>query len=944
MKKNLKRSLAILALLALMLSMCMVAIGCERTEAPTPSDTSGGEPSDTSGGSQDNTSTPAGKESYKVSIKTIGGRPVSNVTFHIYKEDDLISYGQTDENGMAAVSLEPSDEYTIEVSKSGLNGYIVEDRYTFTNKSANIVLTSSVISDSDLTGVKYKLGDIIRDFSVMTTDGTTFRLSEALKTKKAVLINFWYSTCGPCVNEFPYLQSAYEKYRDDIEVIALNNYAGDNEDAVEIFKSSMSLTFPVAKDYSKLGSAFNLVGYPTSILVDRYGTICLIEVGGLTSEKPFVAAFEHFSSDNYEQKLFESIDELTPTELPNVEMPSSDEIGAALNGSGFTAVYEPETESANSEYSWPFLIGTKDGESCVYTSNFFKDSSYAAMHATVELTANQALAFDWFADTELGADILFVLVDGKDIYQISGTSENWKTCFPYVAIADGTHKISFVYVKDDSTDVGTDRVYLKNLRIVDVDEITEPTYIPRQAATNPNANGLGFKNYVTVVYNANDGYYHVGTADGPLLLVNLMGSTLLSETSLNDLGYNGELTDAEGNIYETLVTYCNYAINGTMYGYSPVTQELKELLERSAEIVGFESGNPNQWLQSCSYYDAYATSGKQLEDPVKGVAFFAAFDTVVSTDNEIKYNTVKYDGRVIMPRGLKYKFVPSVSGAYIIQSQSDDKVDGWVFDDKYEIIHTAEIVDRPYNGQEVDTTNISMIVYLEANKTYYIDIAYYDIYAEGEFTFTVKYIAATYDHFHLASPGYYTYVESLTGQVNQTIAGGIDVKLGDDGYYHELRADGTLGSIVYADFKFPTAGVSPSLLETIELGGFNFIYNEYDKIVLNKLEEYNGDVDACRNYYKDLWGDSYAEWEEIYQLEEILAGKYHGTGEDLTAEIKTYLAKMLPYDSNAPELEGCVAVDARLAEILQEFMDNYSLSGVDHSWTKVCYYYKSIAP
>ena len=713
MKKTLHLALSLLAVIVMLTLLCTVLTACQNEPTDQPSDSSSALSSDSAPSTSDESNDdPSPEQSgekveFTVSIKTIGGRPVPKLTFHIFEGDDLVSYGQTDENGVGTVSLKPSDNYTVELSASSLEGYDVADRYSFTNRTANIVLTSHVIDKTDLTGVQYQLGDIIRDFSVVTSDGTTFTLSEALKTKDAVLINFWYSTCDPCVNEFPYMQSAYEKYKDSIEIIALNNYAGDNEISVKSFKDTMGLTFPVAKDYSRLGSAFNLVGYPTSILVDRYGTICLIEVGGLTSEKPFTTVFEYFTAENYEQNIFQSIEELTPTELPNISMPTSDQIGAALNGSGFSAEYTPETESSDAEYSWPFITGTKNGVSCIYPSNSFKDNSFATIHATVSLLKDQALAVDWFADTELGVDVLYVLVDGKDIYQISGTSESWKTCYPFVAIEDGSYKVSFIYLKDDSTDAGEDRVYLKNFRIVSKDAIDAETYIPRQAATKPNANGLGFQNYVSAVYSSADGYYHVGTEDGPLLLVNLMGSTLLSETSLNDLGYNGELNDAKGDVYKTLVDYCNYAINGTLYGYSPVTEELKLLLDRAAELVGFEQGNPNQWLQACSYYDAYATNGKQLEDPVKGIAFFAALDTKLSTDTEIKYNTVTYDGRVIMPRGLKYKFVPQVSGAYLIKSQSDEEVNGWIFDDKYEIIHTASIVDRPYNGVAIDSANVS---------------------------------------------------------------------------------------------------------------------------------------------------------------------------------------------------------------------------------------------
>ena len=944
MKKFL-RSLSLLLALLMLLMAFATMISCSEDPAPTPETPE--TPEDPDDDKPGNDLPPAGengKAQYTVSVKTIGGRAVPNLTFFIYKGDDLTSYGQTDANGFGTVDLVPASDYTIVLSGSSLEGYNVAEHYTFTGASASIVLTSSIIADSDLTGVNYKLGDIIHDFSVLTTDGTTFTLSDAFKNgKKAVLINFWFSTCSPCISEFPHMQAVYERYKDEVEIIALNNYPSDNENTIKNFKESMGLTFPVAKDYTGIGQAFGISAYPTSIMIDRYGTICLIAPGSLPSEKPFVAAFEHFAADDYKQQLFTDISELTPTEKPNVQMPSSDEIGSFLNGENFSAIYAPETESSDAEYSWPFLTGTStDGKKCVYPANSFKDASFATLHATVTLEAGEALAIDWFADTELSVDILYILVNGRDIYRISGTSEEWSTCYPYVATQAGTYKVSFIYLKDDSNDTETDRVLLSNFRTVTADDVDSATYIPREAATNPNTNGLGYQNYVTVVFNENDGYYHVGTADGPILLVNLMTSTQLNETSLNDLGYAGDLTDSNGDIYLKLVDYCNYSINGTLYGYCPVTAELRTLLERAAELVGFERANPNQWLQACSYYDAYGTD-KQLEDPVKGIAFFAAYDTVESTEDETIYNTVTYDGRVIMPRGLKFKFVPTKSGAYLIKSQSTDEVNGWIFDDTYEIIHTASIVERPYGDRTVDTTNVSMTVYFEAGKTYYIDIAYYDIYAAGSFTFTVEYLGATYEQFHLASPGYFTYIESSAGGINETIAGGIDVILHTDGYYHELKADGSVGSIIYADFTLSTGLFSHSIKSMLERGGFNFSMSAYDQQVLAKLEELDGDVNACREYYKTLWGDSYAEYAAEWQLEAILAGDKHGSGIDLTEAASAYLDDLLTAD-DAPELEGCVAVDATLAQLLQKLMDKYTFSGVDHSWTKLCYYYKTLGP
>ena len=50
------------------------------------------------------------------------------------------------------------------------------------------------------------------------------------------------------------------------------------------------------------------------------------------------------------------------------------------------------------------------------------------------------------------------------------------------------------------------------------------------------------------------------------------------------------------------------------------------------------------------------------------------------------------------------------------------------------------------------------------------------------------------------------------------------------------------------------------------------------------------------------------------------------------------------YSGSAKERVGCVEVDAELAELLQKLMDKYTFAGVDHSWTKLCYYYDYLGP
>ena len=938
--KNLRKHLSLL-LAVLMLLAALAAC----TPTPTEEDTTGAP--ETTQGPAETTGTPEAKAEYTIAVRSAGGLKLSGINVYIYADDtleDLVNYATTDAEGVAKITLKKSDRYV--AALSGLpEGYKTEACYPLTGTATEISVTSAVIDSTDHSGKSYKLGDVMRDFSVIDSDGKTQQLSELLKTKKMVLINFWYTTCSWCVKEFPYMDSAYKQYSDKVEIVALNHstLSGDTEEGIKNFKNSFyddyigggstgGLSFPMAKDYTGMGQAFALEGYPTSVVVDRYGVICLIESGGIVSETPFISMFDHFTAENYEQKLFTSLDELTPAEKPNVSMPSSEEIAGVFNQGDITVTYRPETEDENAEMYWPFVIKEKDGAQVIVPANSGKDNSFSIMYADVTMKAGEALAFDYWSSCEQGADLLYLLVDAKDIYQISGESDKWNTCFTYVAQKDGTYEVAFCYTKDTSDSVGDDTVYLKNLRVVKESDISIPTYIPRYAATDRATDGFGYETYITPVYNEEDGLWHVGEKNGPILLVDLMKATQFSDLPIYTHAYNGQIEIDGVNYYEELVEYCNYASNSAIYGLCSVNAELKDLLEKVALAIGLETDNSNQWLQMCSYYDAYGTDGVQLDDPIRGLAAYSAYTAVPGADNYVYYD------RVIMPRGLLYKFTPEQSGAYRITSDSEWKVDGWIFNADRTEYYVHEGGERMY----YDANNISMVVYFEAGRDYYIDIAFYDVYQVGGFTFSLEFLGASYDHLTVCAPGYFTFpdgeiVEDGMSDLAEILSGGIKVALGNDGYYHELRADGTLGSIVYADFIGLTAIFSHSIEGMIQRNAFNFSVTESDQEILNYMALYG---DQTKEKLKEIWGDEYEGYAEIYTLDEVLAGKTHGKGQDLTEDIKAYLDKKIPANDENPELEGCVPVDARLAELLQTLMDKYTFAGVDFSWAKLCYYYQ----
>ena len=152
------------------------------------------------------------------------------------------------------------------------------------------------------------LGDKMPELTVTTVHGETLLLSELLQSKKMVVLNFWFADCIWCIREFPVMEASYQQYREDVEILALNPY--DASDHIAAFQQEHSLSFPMASCSRDLATAFGVSGYPTSVIIDREGTICLIHPGAITEKQVFDRLFETFTSDDYSSVLYNSISEL----------------------------------------------------------------------------------------------------------------------------------------------------------------------------------------------------------------------------------------------------------------------------------------------------------------------------------------------------------------------------------------------------------------------------------------------------------------------------------------------------------------------------------------------------------------------------------------------------------------------------------------------------------
>lgn len=189
-------------------------------------------------------------------------------------------------------------------------GYYVDPDYTVTSltkDSTNVTakFKSKVIDEPLTEPHRYSEGEVVHNFSFTDADGVTVELKELLNTYKLVLLNIWFVDCTPCAQEFPAIQSVYNRYKNDVFIISISDK--DSNTAVKEYKQTKNLTLFMASDRSGIVTPSFLISYPTNVFIDRYGVVTLIDSGSRVQETFWENKFSQYVSANYDNSGLDEI-------------------------------------------------------------------------------------------------------------------------------------------------------------------------------------------------------------------------------------------------------------------------------------------------------------------------------------------------------------------------------------------------------------------------------------------------------------------------------------------------------------------------------------------------------------------------------------------------------------------------------------------------------------
>lgn len=117
-----------------------------------------------------------------------------------------------------------------------------------------------------------KGGDAAPVFKIDTDEGLEFALAE--QRGKVVVVNFFATWCGPCLQELPHLQELWKEHKDRTDFALIVIGREETNEEVKAFKKKRGFSFPMAADPE--GAVYSLFAkeyIPRTYILSREGNI-----------------------------------------------------------------------------------------------------------------------------------------------------------------------------------------------------------------------------------------------------------------------------------------------------------------------------------------------------------------------------------------------------------------------------------------------------------------------------------------------------------------------------------------------------------------------------------------------------------------------------------------------------------------------------------------------
>lgn len=204
-----------------------------------------------------------------------------------HREFNLVSLREVRPDEVAKVENVEKYKFLNDNEKPNLlamiNMHRGSNRPTPENKGEAVKEVFSSDGKSNLTVVRFnpfKLGEKLQNFEAKDVNGVQKTLDSY--TGKAMVLNFWFTDCAPCIKEMPYLNSLTEKYKD--KDIAFVSMTFNTKEEVKKFLQKNAFKFDNIIDARGSIEKYGISAYPLTVVTDKNKIIQYVKVGEVNSD------------------------------------------------------------------------------------------------------------------------------------------------------------------------------------------------------------------------------------------------------------------------------------------------------------------------------------------------------------------------------------------------------------------------------------------------------------------------------------------------------------------------------------------------------------------------------------------------------------------------------------------------------------------------------------